>query len=137
MTYGTTNTSSDAHALLPSYSPSVSRSQSRSSQNRSYSENSAVAPGWPTTFEEGADTLMKSPVAMGLIEPVAFGERSRVLDDMGEFGKPGKGGHVHVGTSSFKEAVFNAINVLLGVGVLASPFALRSSGWAPLKWVAT
>ncbi|KAG7399277.1 hypothetical protein PHYBOEH_009203 [Phytophthora boehmeriae] len=39
------------------------------------------------------------------------------------------------GASSFKEAVFNAINVLLGVGVLSSPFSLRSSGWligAPL-----
>lgn len=39
------------------------------------------------------------------------------------------------GHSSFKGAVFNAINVLLGVGVLSSPFALRSSGWllgAPL-----
>ena len=33
------------------------------------------------------------------------------------------------GTSSFKDAVFNAINVLLGVGVLSSPFSLRSSGW--------
>lgn len=39
------------------------------------------------------------------------------------------------GHSSFKDAAFNAINVLLGVGVLSSPFALRSSGWllgAPL-----
>jgi vesicular inhibitory amino acid transporter len=32
------------------------------------------------------------------------------------------------GKTSFIEAVFNAINVLLGVGVLSSPFALRSSG---------
>lgn len=32
------------------------------------------------------------------------------------------------GKMNYKEAVFNAINVLLGVGVLSSPFALRSSG---------
>lgn len=32
------------------------------------------------------------------------------------------------GKMNYQEAVFNAINVLLGVGVLSSPFALRSSG---------
>lgn len=31
--------------------------------------------------------------------------------------------------SSFWQATFNAINLLLGVGVLSLPFAFRSSGW--------
>lgn len=30
--------------------------------------------------------------------------------------------------TSFQSAVFNSVNVLLGVGILSGPFALRSSG---------
>ncbi|TMW55743.1 hypothetical protein Poli38472_010625 [Pythium oligandrum] len=71
------------------------------------------------------DTVMQSP-ASGARHPnesSAYGEYSPMIAKVeGEFS-------VAQGTSSFNEAVFNAINVLLGVGVLSSPFALRSSGW--------
>ena len=34
-----------------------------------------------------------------------------------------------VGDSSFTQATFNAINLLLGVGILSLPFAVKTSGW--------
>lgn len=33
------------------------------------------------------------------------------------------------GTSSFVQAVLNVVNVMMGVGLLSLPFALKSSGW--------
>ncbi len=33
------------------------------------------------------------------------------------------------GTSSFPQAVFNVVNVMMGVGLLTLPYALKSSGW--------
>jgi hypothetical protein len=129
MTYGTTTPAGETRALLPSYSPSVSRA-TRNSLGRSFGD-AAAAPGWPATFEDGADMMLKSPAA-AMVDPSTFSERAHILaEEMSELGKGGQGQHHyhHAGTSTFKEAVFNAINVLLGVGVLASPFALRSSGW--------
>lgn len=122
MTYGTNSQerSGESHHLLPSYSPSVSRS---SRNSHSYGDG-AIAPGWPTTFDEGTETLMKSPASMSLTEPATFGELAHILKQEELTGK-----RTHMGTATFNESVFNAINVLLGVGVLASPFALRSSGW--------
>lgn len=35
----------------------------------------------------------------------------------------------HVGKSSFVQSVFNAVNVLVGVGILALPLSLRLAGW--------
>jgi solute carrier family 32 (vesicular inhibitory amino acid transporter) len=32
-------------------------------------------------------------------------------------------------TSTFVQAVFNVVNVMMGVGLLSLPFALNSSGW--------
>lgn len=116
--------SSDEQPVLPSYSPSV-HSNSRSHSRRDASDDIQVAPGWPATFEEGVDLIMASPGAMKRSPSGSFSEKTRLLprdtSHMAEF----SAGH---GMSSFNEAVFNAINVLLGVGVLSSPFALRSSG---------
>ncbi|KAG1674281.1 hypothetical protein FOA52_013470 [Chlamydomonas sp. UWO 241] len=41
------------------------------------------------------------------------------------------------GKSSFMQAVFNVVNVIMGVGLLTLPFALKSSGWVGLGllWV--
>ncbi|PNW85026.1 hypothetical protein CHLRE_03g168550v5 [Chlamydomonas reinhardtii] len=41
------------------------------------------------------------------------------------------------GNSTFTQAVFNVVNVMMGVGVLSLPFALKSSGWVGLLvlWV--
>lgn len=39
--------------------------------------------------------------------------------------EPGQG----VGDSTFTQATFNAINLLLGVGILSLPFAVKTSGW--------
>ncbi|KAJ0393569.1 hypothetical protein P43SY_005138 [Pythium insidiosum] len=134
--YGSTSSrhaADDSSRLLPSYSPRVS-SATRRSARRSYGDATA-APGWPATFEEGAETLMASPASSSsaLKQPeMPYSEKSRILaEEMAELGAAGGHGHgvSAPGASSFKEAVFNAINVLLGVGVLASPFALRSSGW--------
>ena len=33
------------------------------------------------------------------------------------------------GTSTFVQAVFNVVNVMMGVGLLTLPYALKSSGW--------
>ena len=33
------------------------------------------------------------------------------------------------GRSTFIQAVFNVVNVMMGVGLLSLPFALKSSGW--------
>lgn len=57
----------------------------------------------------------------------SFSEHSRLLAGGNAVELGGHGGSSH-GKMNYKEAVFNAINVLLGVGVLSSPFALRSSG---------
>ena len=35
-----------------------------------------------------------------------------------------------MGECNFFQASFNAVNLLLGVGVLSLPFAVRTSGWA-------
>ncbi len=39
--------------------------------------------------------------------------------------------------SSFTQAVFNVVNVMMGVGILTLPFALKSSGWVgiALLWL--
>ncbi|GFR41259.1 hypothetical protein Agub_g1934 [Astrephomene gubernaculifera] len=41
------------------------------------------------------------------------------------------------GNSTFVQAVFNVVNVMMGVGLLSLPFALKSSGWVGLivLWV--
>ncbi|PNH00569.1 Vacuolar amino acid transporter 1, partial [Tetrabaena socialis] len=41
------------------------------------------------------------------------------------------------GNSTFTQAVFNVVNVMMGVGLLSLPFALKSSGWVGLLvlWV--
>jgi len=36
------------------------------------------------------------------------------------------------GTSSYNQALLNAVNILLGVGLLSIPFALKEGGWASL-----
>ena len=36
------------------------------------------------------------------------------------------------GTSTQTQAVFNVVNVMMGVGLLSLPFALKSSGWVGL-----
>ena len=36
------------------------------------------------------------------------------------------------GNSTFTQAVFNVVNVMMGVGLLSLPFALKSSGWVGL-----
>ncbi|GMF32747.1 unnamed protein product [Phytophthora fragariaefolia] len=56
-------------------------------------------------------------------------ERQRLQQQQAPWSPASSSGAAAQGTSSFKDAVFNAINVLLGVGVLSSPFSLRSSGW--------
>ena len=33
------------------------------------------------------------------------------------------------GTSSFLQAGFNAVNILMGVGLLSLPFAMKKAGW--------
>ncbi|DBA00817.1 TPA: hypothetical protein N0F65_004722 [Lagenidium giganteum] len=127
MGYGTNATGAEAHTLLPSYSPSASRQNiARSRSGHSNSGDPQVASSWPATFDQGVDYRMASPATMKRTNSASFAETTHILhaEEMGEFAI-GKG---H-GVSSFNEAVFNAINVLLGVGVLSSPFALRSSGW--------
>ncbi|TMW55742.1 hypothetical protein Poli38472_010624 [Pythium oligandrum] len=119
-------TNADEQHLLPSYSPSVSRS-ARNSLSRSYGDAS-TAPGWPVTFEAGVETVLQSPASASKLAElsVTLDERSRILvEEMGELGEA----KLLRGTSSRNEAIFNAINVLLGAGVLSCPFALRSSGW--------
>ncbi|TDH71506.1 hypothetical protein CCR75_004413 [Bremia lactucae] len=118
------------HVLLPSYSPSVARARLLGHDS---------APAWPATFEEGIDVRMASPAAMSLTPSHVssfhfspYAERQRLLQQPREATwSPARstGAVTPVGTSSFKAAVFNAINVLLGVGVLSSPFSMRSSGW--------
>ncbi|GLC35800.1 hypothetical protein PLESTB_000495600 [Pleodorina starrii] len=41
------------------------------------------------------------------------------------------------GNSTFMQAVFNVVNVMMGVGLLSLPFALKSSGWVGILvlWV--
>lgn len=114
-------------SLLPSYSPSVSRA------------GHEVAPAWPATFEQGLDARMASPVAMSLAPHQSssfttspYTEQQRLLQEQKEVVWSPVSNTSAVtcqGTSSFKQAVFNAVNVLLGVGVLSSPFSMRSSGW--------
>ncbi|TMW55740.1 hypothetical protein Poli38472_010622 [Pythium oligandrum] len=108
-TYGTSD-----HQPLPSYSPSA-----RNSLTRSFG-NTSTAPGWPVTFEAGVETVLQSPATSRRDSHDAFAEHSHILKTESGHGR---------GTSTFREAVFNSINVLLGVGVLSSPFAMRSSGW--------
>lgn len=43
----------------------------------------------------------------------------------------GKVVSVVVGQSTLPQTIFNAVNVLIGVGLLALPLALRYSGWVP------
>ncbi|RLN60737.1 hypothetical protein BBJ28_00021448 [Nothophytophthora sp. Chile5] len=115
--------------LLPSYSPSVARARRDGA--------SLAASAWPATFEEGVDVRMASPASMvrtGSFTGSPFMERQRLLQQqqreaLWSPASSGAGATAGHGASSFKEAVFNAINVLLGVGVLSSPFSLRSSGW--------
>ncbi|TYZ58072.1 hypothetical protein PybrP1_010724 [[Pythium] brassicae (nom. inval.)] len=109
---------------VPSYSPLNARLEALQAH---------VASSWPATFEEGVETIMASPAAIHRRHSGSFSEHSRLLqptptaaDARDTFGH-GHGGSAH-GKMNYKEAVFNAINVLLGVGVLSSPFALRSSG---------
>ncbi|KAE9041623.1 hypothetical protein PR002_g4348 [Phytophthora rubi] len=121
--------------LLPSYSPSVARARLLGQE---------AAPAWPSTFEEGLDARMASPVSVSLsrtprragsFNSSPFTERQRLLQAQAQqrevLWSPASSDAAPCaqGTSSFKDAVFNAINVLLGVGVLSSPFSLRSSGW--------
>uniref|UniRef100_M4BKD0 Amino acid transporter transmembrane domain-containing protein n=1 Tax=Hyaloperonospora arabidopsidis (strain Emoy2) TaxID=559515 RepID=M4BKD0_HYAAE len=102
----------ERQCLLPSYSPVV--------HTRFPGQESATS--WPSTFEEG-------------LEARPYNERQRFLQQQQQregLWSPATSSETIIavqGTSSFKDAVFNAINVLLGVGVLSSPFSLRSSGW--------
>ncbi|KAL7694107.1 putative amino acid transporter, transmembrane domain-containing protein [Plasmopara halstedii] len=120
----------DEHqTLLPSYSPSVSHTRFRDQD---------AASSWPATFEQGLDARMASPVAMSLtphrvrsFSTGPYTERQILFQQEEEtiWSPASSAGTVTShGTSSFKDAVFNAINVLLGVGVLSSPFSMRSSG---------
>ncbi|KAK1083763.1 hypothetical protein LTR48_006025 [Friedmanniomyces endolithicus] len=43
----------------------------------------------------------------------------------------GKLVHVVVGQSTLPQTIFNSVNVLIGVGLLALPLALKMSGWIP------
>ncbi|KAF1323943.1 Amino acid/auxin permease, partial [Globisporangium splendens] len=123
--YGSSSQShaeSDQQPLLPSYSPVVTRREHGDAH---------VAPAWPATFEEGVDAYMASPVNIRRRSSSrgSFSEHSRILQPpTPEFAADLHGGVAAHGKMNYKEAVFNAINVLLGVGVLSSPFALRSSG---------
>jgi vesicular inhibitory amino acid transporter len=36
-----------------------------------------------------------------------------------------------VGQSTLPQTIFNSVNVLIGVGLLALPLALKMSGWVP------
>ncbi|CAH0474534.1 unnamed protein product [Peronospora belbahrii] len=119
--------------LLPSYSPSVARTLL-------FGQGTDLP--WPATFEEGVDARMASPMSVTLtprrlhsITSSPYNERQRFFQQQQQregLWSPTRtnSGVISIqGTSSFKDAVFNAINVLLGVGVLSSPFSLRSSGW--------
>lgn len=79
--------------------------------------------------------MVRTPRALASPFASPFLDRQRMLSKHAEMDVESELGPATQGQSSFKDAVFNAINVLLGVGVLSSPFALRSSGWllgAPL-----
>ncbi|CAI5721503.1 unnamed protein product [Peronospora destructor] len=115
--------------LLPSYSPCVAHTRP---------VNPVESPSWPATFEEGLEARMVSPMSVTprrlSFQSHPYNERQRFLHQQqqreGLLSPVSSGGVISMqGTSSFKDAVFNAINVLLGVGVLSSPFSLRSSGW--------
>ncbi|CAI5700475.1 hypothetical protein KXD40_007879 [Peronospora effusa] len=116
--------------LLPSYSPC-------GAHTRPFN-HPLESPSWPATFEEGLEARMASPMSVTprllSFQSSPHNERQRFLHQQqqreGFLSPVSSGGVISTqGTSSFKDAVFNAINVLLGVGVLSSPFSLRSSGW--------
>lgn len=86
----------------------------------------AAEHSWPATYEEGVDMYLASPAFVA--HTPSYAEKSRLQQQADAIEAGGHGATVVVGTSSFKDAVVNSINVLLGVGVLASPFALRSAG---------
>lgn len=81
-------------------------------------------------------SVARTPGRVGSFNSSPYTERQRLLQAQSQqpevpwspASSSGAAAHAH-GTSSYKDAVFNAINVLLGVGVLSSPFSLRSSGW--------
>lgn len=85
----------------------------------------AAEHSWPATYEEGVDMYLASPAFVA--HTPSYAEKSR-LQQQADAIEAGGHGVTVIGTSSFKDAVVNSINVLLGVGVLASPFALRSAG---------
>lgn len=50
--------------------------------------------------------------------------------------------NTEAGGSSFQQALFNSVNIMLGVGMLSIPYALKEGGWATLGvlgllWVCT
>jgi hypothetical protein len=123
------STGGEHQPLLPSYSPSITRARLLGQD---------AAPAWPSTFEEGLDArspLPLTPRRVGSFNSSPYSQRLQLPREAPLSPASSVGTAAGQGTSTFKDAVFNAINVLLGVGVLSSPFSLRSSGWligAPL-----
>ncbi|KAI9914921.1 hypothetical protein PsorP6_007218 [Peronosclerospora sorghi] len=94
-----------------------------------------AAPPWPSTFEEGLDARLPSPVSLtprrrSFLSASPYTERQRrgPHDAGPSCSRLNHAPTVVHGTSSFHDALLNAINVLMGVGVLSCPFSLRSSG---------
>ncbi|GIL72720.1 hypothetical protein Vretifemale_3019 [Volvox reticuliferus] len=70
------------------------------------------------------------PAPKRLCQPLV---RTEASADAGAASTPAPG----TGNSTFVQAVFNVVNVMMGVGLLSLPFALKSSGWVGLVvlWV--
>ena len=123
--------------VVPSYSPANRSAMAARRDTSSYVESGSAshvvaAPAWPASFDQGVE-MMASPLASQRTD--SFNEKSRILQATATtrsdytYDDHGVAAGGNGAKSSFKEAVFNAINVLLGVGVLSSPFSLRSSGF--------
>nr|CCA14050.1 Amino Acid/Auxin Permease (AAAP) Family putative [Albugo laibachii Nc14] len=101
--------------------------------NESVQTSSRLHTRWPQTYEQGVNSRLPSPA---LKQTFTFQPDTPSPESFGILSPHDKNSaesHQHYEVtiaikSSFQSAVFNSVNVLLGVGILSGPFALRSSG---------
>ncbi|KAL1304503.1 hypothetical protein AAFC00_003492 [Neodothiora populina] len=74
-----------------------------------------------------AGRLFRQQQMQGVTEPDK--EREPLL--VKQIEEDGKVVNVVVGQSTLPQTIFNSVNVLIGVGLLALPLALKYSGWVP------
>lgn len=88
----------------------------------------SLASRIPESSMRHAGRLFRQQQMQGVTEPDK--EREPLLVKQVEE-DDGKVVNVVVGQSTLPQTIFNSVNVLIGVGLLALPLALRYSGWVP------